>query len=484
MARYIAIEWNENEARLAVAGGRPGQVVFEQAFTVSLQSADPSDEASKPAPGERIAAALAARGIGRLPALVALGRGKLELRQLSMPPAPDEELPDLVRFQAMREFGAMQSDWPLDFIPLDSDPEQPRTVLAAAVAPEQMREIDTICHKAGTKPARVLLRPCSAASLFSRAHPAKVPGQVRLLIDLLGDEADLTVVRDQTVVFLRSARLSGNALESADAAEVLVSEVRRTMAAAQNLLKGQKVESLLLFGTSLKHNGLRDTLHKKFKLAVDVYDPFEGLKLKGDLRRNVPSDSDRFAPLLGALLDEIQRNEHALDFLHPRRPQEKNTQKNLVTGAALAAAVLLVGLLLFNSMQKQSLQGDIQKLTGEMTQLKKQVTKAKQSMKDAAVVEDWAANDVQWLDELRWISESAPSAQDVVFTQMTLTSNKQNSQVTVKGVAKDLDAYSSMERSLSDEKHAVKSGPTGRDDSLKGYSHKFDSSILFASEKE
>ena len=49
-----------------------------------------------------------------------------------MPPAPDNELPDLIRFQAMREFGAMQSDWPLDFIPLDSDPEQPRSVLAAA----------------------------------------------------------------------------------------------------------------------------------------------------------------------------------------------------------------------------------------------------------------------------------------------------------------------------------------------------------------
>lgn len=484
MARFIAIEWNDTEARLAVAGGRPGQAVFEQAFTVSLESPDPTEDAAPSSPGERISAALAARGLGRLPTLVALGRGKIELRQLSLPPAPDNELPDLVRFQAMREFGAMQSDWPLDFIPLDDDPEQPRAALAAAVAPEQMEEIDKLCEVAGLKPARVLLRPCSAASLFGRAHPAEEPGQVRLLIDLLGNEADLTVVRDQTVVFLRSARVSGNALESTDAVEVLESEVRRTMAAAQNLLKGQKVDSLVLFGTSLKHNGLRDTLQKKFGLSVEVYDPFEGLKLKGDLRRNIPHDSDRFAPLLGALMDEIEREKHTLDFLHPRRAEEKNTQKNVITGVALVAGLLLVGLLLFNFMQKQSLENSIRRSTAELNQLKKQVRKAERAIENAKVVEDWAANDVQWLDKLRWISERAPSAEEVVFTQMTLTANQKNGQVSVKGVAKDLNAYSSLEQSLDDEQHAVKSGTAGSDKSLKGYSQKFDSSILFATEKE
>ncbi len=484
MARYIAIEWNETEARLAVAGGRPGQAVFEQAFTVSLKSPDPKEGAGSAEPGERIAAALAARGVGKLPTLIALGRGKLELRQLSLPPAPDDELPDLVRFQAMREFGAMQGDWPLDFVPLDSDAEQPRTVLAAAVAPEQMGEIDALCHKAGLKPLRVLLRPCPAASLFCRAHPADQPGQVRLIMDLLGDEADLTVVRDQTVVFLRSARLPGNALESVDAVEVLESEIRRTMAAAQNLLKGQKVDSLLLFGTSLKHSELQETLHKRFKLPVDVFDPFEGLKLKGDLRRNVPPDGDRFAPLLGALVDEIQRDKPAFDFLHPRRPAEKSTQKNLVTGAGLAAAVLLCGLLLFNFYQKHTLQGQVQKLNSELSTLKKQAKKAEKTIKDAETIKGWETGRVQWLEELQWMSQRLPSAEDVVFTQMSLTANDQSGQVTLKGVAKDLDAYSSLEESLNDEKHEVKSGAASRDDSLAGYTQKFDSSILIATEKD
>ncbi|MHB8903058.1 MAG: type IV pilus biogenesis protein PilM, partial [Thermoguttaceae bacterium] len=378
---------------------------------------------------------------------------------------------------------SMQSDWPLDFIPLDTDPEQPRSVLAAAVAPEQMSEIDSLCRKAGLKPSRVLLRPCPAASLLCRAHPAEQAGQVRLIIDLLGDEADLTVVRDQTVVFLRSARLAANALESADGVEVLESEIRRTMAAAQNLLKGQKVDSLLLFGTSLKHNELRSNFARRFKLPVDGFDPFEGLKLKGDVRRSVPPDGDRFAPLLGALLDEIERDRPALDFLHPRRTAEKTTQKNVLTGVGLAAAVLLCGLLLFNFVQKRTLQSDIRTLNNELASLKKQVKKADKTIADAKTVGEWEAGKIHWLDELRWISERSPSAEDLILTQMSLTANNRTGQVTLKGVVKDLDAYSALESSLNDDKHQVKSGAASRDDSLKGYSQTFDSSILLAPEK-
>ena len=44
-----------------------------------------------------------------------------------------------------------------------------------------------------------------------------MPGQVRLLVDLSADEADLTVIVDQKVVFLRRARLHGDPLTSADA---------------------------------------------------------------------------------------------------------------------------------------------------------------------------------------------------------------------------------------------------------------------------
>ena len=85
MPRLLALEWNDSEARLAVAATRGDRVVFEEAFSIDLRPG--SAEAPKPDAGERIATAMAARSIGRLDTLVAIGRSSLELRQFSLPPA-------------------------------------------------------------------------------------------------------------------------------------------------------------------------------------------------------------------------------------------------------------------------------------------------------------------------------------------------------------------------------------------------------------
>ncbi len=68
--------------------------------------------------GRRINEAIAARGIRRGKTLVAVGRANIELKNLTLPPAPPEELPELVRFQAEREFNTLGENWPLDFIQL------------------------------------------------------------------------------------------------------------------------------------------------------------------------------------------------------------------------------------------------------------------------------------------------------------------------------------------------------------------------------
>ena len=82
-----------------------------------------------------------ARGLGRPDAVVAVGRSSIELRQLQLPPAAEDDLPDLVRFQAMREFNEFDERWLLDFLSIDSSGDSPRegnlprTVLATAIGP-------------------------------------------------------------------------------------------------------------------------------------------------------------------------------------------------------------------------------------------------------------------------------------------------------------------------------------------------------------
>lgn len=169
MPQLLALEWNGSEARLAVASGRSGHVVIEQAFSIPLASPEPGAENEEVDVGGQIAAALAARGIARTPTLVGLGRASIEIRQLQLPAAPDEELPGMVRIQAVREFNDLDEQWLLDFVPIDPTPDGPRTVLVAAVGPDLVRQIQGVCQSAGLKMRCLVPRAYAAASLACRA---------------------------------------------------------------------------------------------------------------------------------------------------------------------------------------------------------------------------------------------------------------------------------------------------------------------------
>ena len=93
MPQLLALEWNASEARAVLAASRGENAIIEQAFSISLLPDSPGDDEAKVDVGARIAAALAARGIGHVDTLISVGRSQIELRHLSLPPAPEEELP-------------------------------------------------------------------------------------------------------------------------------------------------------------------------------------------------------------------------------------------------------------------------------------------------------------------------------------------------------------------------------------------------------
>jgi len=69
MARFLALEWDAREARLAVARTRGADLVVEHAFVVDLELRDGRSPVEAEV-GKRIAGALAARNLGRLETLL------------------------------------------------------------------------------------------------------------------------------------------------------------------------------------------------------------------------------------------------------------------------------------------------------------------------------------------------------------------------------------------------------------------------------
>ncbi len=482
MPRLLALEWNDTEARVAVAASRGDRVAVEHAFLVSLRPSQPGPDQPPIDVGQRLAAALAARGLGKSEVLVAVGRTNVELRQLSLPPAPDEELPDMVRFQAMREFNALGDEWPLDYVPIDEAPDQPRTVLAAAIAPEQVEQIRKTCEGAGLKPRRLVLRPCAAASLLWRLQ-GEDPLRVRLLVDLLGDETDLTVMIDRKVIFLRTARLPCDPLSEADGVQVLLSEIRRTMAAVQNQLGGRRVETVVLCGSGDQHAALAATMEERLGTPAELFDPFGGLDLQGDLKRELPAHPGRFAPLLGMLLDELHHTAHAVDFLHPRRRPAPPSRRRTYALGALAVLVPVVGLLAYGVLEWNRLGAERVRLEDDLKLWEPQAALVAKDDKAYKEIEAWKAGDLVWLDVLDRLSEKFPAAKDAMLSQIEFRSTRTGGELRMEGAVASAATIKAMNDALADKMHRIVPKGTGVGAVPNPYTMRFESSIVIVPDK-
>lgn len=473
MPRMLALEWDSREARVAVANLRSGGLTVEQAFSVPLSSgaADPATE---------IVRGLNERRIARLPALVAVGRASIELKRLSIPPAPDDELPDLVRFQAQREFNSWTDDWALDFTPLDADATQPRDVLAAALSPDVLRQVRGVCEQANIKAERLVLRPCAAAALV-RYRPPSQAARVQLLVDLLGEEVDLTVVVGEHAVFLRTARLSlDHESQAADPWRPLVGEIRRTLAAAHHQMGSDRVEAICLFHGRGGDDALADRLTKDLRMPVAMFNPFAGVELGGELRAESPENPGRFAPLLGMLVEEAHEARPAFDFLNPRRPAEPPSRKRPLALAGASTVSLLVLAVGWGWWTLSSLDRDIAAKTAQIKQLEPDVVKAQERIAEASNLDEWLARDVVWLDELAELSAAAPPAQDVVVTDVLMNRKPDGGELVLTGVVRDVEVVDDLESELASERRRVEGRGRTLDPKGGKYPWRFTTAILIA----
>lgn len=521
MTRLLALEWNEDEARVVVASSHRGTVVFEQAFSVPLvetgqqpaPTGTPEDEPMGKGPsadsgppsrdtsvessastgrsfgiegqtiGQKIAQAVAARRLGRLDVLVALGRSNIELRQLTLPPAPEEELPALVRFQAIREFNELDEDWLLDFVPIDEAPDQPRTVLAAAIGPELVAQVQEVCAAAGWTPRRLVLRPCAAASLVGRLRPGSA-FQSRLLIDLLGDEADLTVMVDRKVIFLRTARLPGDPLSHPDAASALLAQIRRTMAAVQNQLEGRQVASILLCGDGADHEALARQIDRQLATPTELFNPFEGLERAEELATRLPEHPGRYAPLLGMLWDEFEEVPPAIDFFHPRQPTAPPSPRRKLVVAGVIAWALLLGFFGYSAYTKYHLSSEVQRLQQATKELDRLLKEAEEAEKAYTKIAQWGETNIHWLEEFRRLSEKFPPAKEAMVSEMRFESAARGGGIYFEGYAADLDKLDRLESNLRDSTHQVVRGKRAEDTSLEPYSWKYGINVYVLPQEE
>src|SRR4030095_1158806 len=167
MPRIFAIDWDRHEVRGIVVQSGPTGISVTGAWAAPLSTSEGSAPTASQA-GAALTSIMGQRAVGNATTIVGVGRDNVQIKLLSLPPAPADELPDLVRFQAEREFTALGSEAALGFVSLAGDEATRHQVLALPLSPAGMTEAREVCETLEVEPDRIPVRGCAAAALASR----------------------------------------------------------------------------------------------------------------------------------------------------------------------------------------------------------------------------------------------------------------------------------------------------------------------------
>lgn len=451
--------------------------------------------------------------------VVVLGRGGTEVRGMSLPYVPIEEIPDIVRFQAGREFSGYEPNSPIDYFLLNDDSndsdfkDKRRHILASTIRSTLLNDIELLCEEAGLNLRRVVLRPCELTSSWGR-QPDFDRNKTYLLAELGFKEASLTIVYGGKPVFMRSPKLTSapfsvtkpdksgeypsiNSKE--ELSDQLLAEIKRTLVAAQSEVQGVNnvnVDEIVLYGDETHHREISERLTKSLRIPVVTFDPWKDVALEGDLKKRntlaLPPAPERFASLIAAADQATLNRPSDIDYYNPKKKPESVGKQQRMIAVAVALVLLLLGSIAYGYHRKSTLQKNYLAESTRKEMLKEESDKAKIKSEQAAAVSDWEALNVNWLDEISWLSNTIPGAPDLMLMNLNCRSYRGTGvnantigSMIFQGVAKDATILPPLEEQLRDSgKHRVWSGNKAADRTRPNYNLKFDMTILVNEKKE
>ena len=397
----IALTWDEKLIRIVTAtpGRGAGQVQFDQAMTLDL-----SDQAEGLSPeelGQKIRELLEKNGVLKGDVSVVVARGDIEMRQFELPPVPPEELPDMVRFMARNHFTSFGEDCLLDFVPIKSQGEK-TTVLAAALDEVQTKKIQQTIEATGLKLTQIVLRPFAAAELANGSAPSS---DCRIVVEVVGREADISVVNDGCILLTRTARVPDDYTDE-QFAGWMPGEINRTIASAKGQAGSPDIHQIVVLGDQDQQADLHRELNRAFEIETQFLNPPK--YIQATRKFSLPNDQNGFASLLGSFQSTGSESNNGLDFLNPRKkPDTKRDLKKLYWGAAAAACVaLLIGAVVWFSLSAK--QAEVDRLQARYRALTNLTQSSENLLKEVKSLDEWRCRDIDWLEELHRLSEHLP----------------------------------------------------------------------------
>lgn len=464
----VACSWHQHHLLLLAAQVQGRDIELLDALTVPLEPNSTPEQI-----GQRLNEQLRARRLKHFQLLIGLPRSRVEMLSLALPPASDAELVELVRNEVMRQLTDLPEDAIVDFHAVPGDAEAMRHVEAAVLRPETAAQIYAACEQVGQRPAQMVLRPLAIASLFARL--AGRAHHQALLLTVMDCDADMSLFSHGQVIFSRTVRLKDEEAGPLDASRVS-DEIRRTLAVAPlEPADDEDVAHIYMFDDLKRSNEFIEQLADELQLPVSLLDPLVGLRVAKDVDLQ---HLHRFPALIGMIRDYADQSV-ALDFAHPKQPPTPPRHGRKI---ALYAGAAAVGLLLVAGYFRSQLNAS----TGESRELAQQVASTEKMLKKLRTrtaivdaVQRWQATDIQWLNELRDLSQEFPAAEQAVVQRITMAPSSGGTgmvSMSVRVTAPEI--VGQLENKLRDETHQVNSKRISQAEGRQAFPCQFETQIV------
>lgn len=465
--QVVAVSWDRGRTIVLISNLRGKDIEVVDMLTLKADWSDPPQEM-----GEELRRELLQRGVKSCRLLIGLPRSHVETLQLVLPPASERELPAMVRHEVFRRLSDLSDAAIIDFIDKPNDAGSSHQVEAMVLRPEMAAKIHAIGEAAGYPPTRIVLRWFAIASLFERLTGGE--HSPSLLLNLMDFEADMSVLADGAVQLSRTVRLPDTRPGSPDVTRIS-DEIRRTLAVAplpSNHEAG--VEHVYMFGDLKENNNFIERLAEQLQLPVSLLDPRVGVQLRAS---QDPQSVNHYTALIGMVRDEAA-NRAPIDFTSPRRPPDppKYGRKFAFYAALAAVVMLIVGYRLTADLD--DVQTENQQLAADLERENQLLEKLVSKTRVVDSVDQWQSTEINWLGELRELSQRFPPADQAMIQSLTMApSVGGESLISMSVRVNDPSTISLLEASLRDEFHRVSSQRIAHSNNRPSFPFQFDTSV-------
>ena len=484
MAAWVAIIW-ENDRLLFLSASSVGRgVTFEHAAALD----DP----------KQIGELISRYRLAKAETIVVLNRSDVEVRPMVFPPVPLAELPDLVKFQANKEFNNYDPNAPVDFFvttklenvsrstlfpavkasDLASDSDgSPKHVLASTLRLNTFQQIKTFCEEQNLMLRHIVLRPCATAALWRQSGNSS-PHRPSLLVELDKNEASQTALFQGEPMFMRSPKIiRPQDVSVPDFAARMIAELKRTRIAVRNEIQGIDVDEVILCGSGTMFESLAEQLNKGLEIPVRLFDPLKGLTVK------TQDANEQYAALFGAILQAVRKEPIHIDFCNPKKRTEDTRQRNLFTGIAAAVFFMVICLSGYVFYGRYTLDNELQTLNRQFKTLEETAGTVVEQQKQLDAIDKWLADDINWFEQLGWLSEKALPSQNMMINKLRFASSSGGT-IHFDSLLQNQNLVAQMEERFRDSTHIPQSGALGSVSGNARYNHSRAMAILLSKEAE